>query len=59
VYDFGKAETTLGKVFKELEVKREEIVVSTKLWRAGPGQNDAFNSRKHLIEGINNSLKRL
>lgn len=40
-------------------MKREDIVVSTKLWRVGDGVNDLFLSRKHLLEGINNSLKRL
>ena len=46
----------MGKALKELNVKREDIVLSTKLWRVGDGQNDMFLSRKHLIEGINNSL---
>jgi len=49
----------MGRAFKELGVKREDIVVSTKLWKVGNGVNDVFLSRKHLIEGINNSLKRL
>jgi aryl-alcohol dehydrogenase-like predicted oxidoreductase len=49
----------MGRAFKELGVKREDIVVSTKLWRVGDGVNDMFLSRKHLLEGINNSLKRL
>ncbi len=38
MYGFGEAETLLGQSFKDLKVKREEIVVSTKLfWGAGPG----------------------
>jgi aryl-alcohol dehydrogenase-like predicted oxidoreductase len=54
-------------------VKREEIVVSTKLfWAAGPGTplerfayyrdvgvNQCGLSRKHIIEGAKASLKRL
>ena len=59
IYGNGNAETQMGKAFKELGLKREEIVVSTKLYKIGPGENDAFLSRKHIIEGINNSLKRL
>jgi aryl-alcohol dehydrogenase-like predicted oxidoreductase len=55
----GVAETSLGRVFKELNVKREDIVVTTKIFRNGWGQNDAFLSRKHIIEGIRSSLKRL
>jgi aryl-alcohol dehydrogenase-like predicted oxidoreductase len=49
----------MGRAFKELGFKREEIVVSTKLLRIGNGPNDTFLSRKHIIEGITNSLKRL
>jgi aryl-alcohol dehydrogenase-like predicted oxidoreductase len=59
IYGFGQAETIMGKAFKELNFKREEIVVSTKLFKIGPGVNDAFLSRKHIIEGLKNSLKRL
>ena len=59
IYNKGSAETQMGRAFKELGVKREDLVVSTKLWRVGDGVNDQFLSRKHLLEGINNSLKRL
>ena len=59
IYASGSAETQMGRAFKELGYKREELVISTKLWRVGPGPNDSFLSRKHLLEGIDNSLKRL
>ena len=59
IYFSGAAEGQLGRALKELNVKREDIVVTTKLWRVGEKPNDMFLSRKHLIEGINNSLKRL
>ena len=59
IYNKGSAETQMGRALKELNVKREDIVVSTKLWRVGDGPNDQFLSRKHLMEAINNSLKRL
>lgn len=59
MYGFGQAETIMGKAFKELGFKREEIVVATKLWRCGNGINDTLLSRKHIIEGTQNSLKRL
>jgi aryl-alcohol dehydrogenase-like predicted oxidoreductase len=49
----------MGRAFKELGLKREDLVVSTKLWSIGKGPNESFLSRKHLMEGINNSLKRL
>ena len=59
IYGFGNAETAMGRAFKELGLKREELVVSTKIFKSGPGVNDTFLSRKHIIEGLNNSLKRL
>ena len=49
----------MGKAFKELNLPREELVVTTKLWKCGEGINDTFLSRKHLIEAIKNSLSRL
>ena len=58
-YGMGYAETSLGRIFKELNVKREDVVVSTKIFRIGQGPNDALLSRKHIIEGLTNSLKRL
>ena len=58
-YGFGRAETFLGKAFKELNVPREKIVVTTKITRIADGPNDCGQSRKHIIEGTRNSLKRL
>ena len=62
-YGHGIAETVLGKAFKELAIKREEIVVSTKIFffwdKEGINVNDSGLSRKHIIEGLKNSLKRL
>lgn len=58
-YGDGLAETTLGKALKELNVPREKIVVTTKLMAVGNDPNDMFLSRKHVVEGIRNSLKRL
>lgn len=47
---------------KNLNVPREEYVLSTKVFW-GPNRNNNINdvglSRKHIIEGVNNSLKRL
>ena len=59
IYGLGIAETTLGKAFKELNVPREKIVVSTKIFKNGNDPNDTFQSRKHIIEGVKQSLKRL
>jgi len=59
LYGFGVAETSLGKALKQLNVQREKIVVSTKIFTIGRDPNDSFLSRKHIIEGLRNSLKRL
>ena len=58
-YGFGQAETLMGKALKELDYKREELVISTKIFWGGPGQNATGLSRKHISEAINNQLKRL
>jgi aryl-alcohol dehydrogenase-like predicted oxidoreductase len=58
-YGNGTAEIVLCRAFKELGYSRENLVVSTKIWSVRPGVNDTFLSLKHIIEGDNNSLKRL
>lgn len=59
IYGAGKAEEALGVALKKLNARREDLVISTKIFRCGNGQNDNFLSRKHIMEGLNNSLKRL
>ncbi|MFO7882698.1 MAG: aldo/keto reductase [Kosmotogaceae bacterium] len=56
-YANGMAESMLGQVLKEF--KREDYVVSTKIFWVGKGPNNSGLSRKHLLEGIWNSLKRM
>lgn len=56
-YAHGEAETLMGKVLKDF--RREDLVVSTKIFWGGNGPNDTGLSRKHLIEGTKNSLRRL
>lgn len=57
VYANGVAESILGKIVKEY--RREELVISTKIFWGGDAPNQTGLSRKHLIEGTKNSLKRL
>lgn len=56
-YAHGEAEILMGKAFKEF--RREDLVISTKIFWGGNGPNDTGLSRKHLLEGTKNSLKRL
>lgn len=47
----------MGKAIKEF--RREDLVISTKIFWGGNGPNDTGLSRKRLIEGTKLSLKRL
>jgi len=56
-YAHGESEILMGKALKDF--RREDLVISTKIFWGGIGPNDTGLSRKHLIEGTKNSLKRL
>lgn len=58
-YAGGQAETLMGAAIKQLGWRREDIVVSTKIFWGGDGPNDTGLSHKHVIEGVNNALRRL
>ena len=58
VYAGGRAEEVLGRALAG--ERREGLEIFTKVyWNMGPGQNDAGLSRKHIVEGIDASLRRL
>jgi len=57
-YAAGQAEIVMGNVIKQLGWRRESIVVSTKIFWGGEGPNDTGLSHKHVIEGVNNALRR-
>jgi aryl-alcohol dehydrogenase-like predicted oxidoreductase len=61
VYANGRAEEVLGAALKG--ERRESLEVFTKVyWPVGPdpkGKNDTGLSRKHILEGIDGSLRRL
>jgi aryl-alcohol dehydrogenase-like predicted oxidoreductase len=61
VYANGRAEEVLGAALKG--ERRESLEVFTKVyWPVGPdpkGKNDTGLSRKHIMEGIDGSLRRL
>ncbi|HEX8681027.1 MAG TPA: aldo/keto reductase [Ardenticatenaceae bacterium] len=58
-YAQGRAETVMGNVIKKMDWRREDLVISTKVFWGGKGPNDTGLSHKHIIEGVNNSLRRL
>jgi aryl-alcohol dehydrogenase-like predicted oxidoreductase len=66
IYGMGECEKAMGRALKELmeelKIERKDFVLSTKLFKCvqgGIGVNDGGMSRKHIIEGMRNSLKRL
>ena len=60
VYSAGASEEVLGHALKEFGANREHIVVATKVrGPMGPSPNEVGLSRKHILAGIDNSLKRL
>ncbi|RCK75511.1 MAG: Voltage-gated potassium channel subunit beta-1 (K(+) channel subunit beta-1) (Kv-beta-1) [Anaerolineae bacterium] len=59
VYAKGKAEIMMGNIIKKAGWKRSDLVISTKIFWGGEGPNDRGLSMKHIMEGMNASLKRL
>ena len=59
MYSVGASEEILGGAIKEFS-RRDEVVIATKVFNAmGPGANARGLSRKHIMEGIDASLRRL
>jgi aryl-alcohol dehydrogenase-like predicted oxidoreductase len=58
VYAGTRAEEVLGSALAG--TRRESIEICTKVyWPTGPGPNDRGLSRKHIMESVNGSLRRL
>lgn len=56
-YASGASEMLMGEAIKEY--RREDLVISTKIFWGGKGPNAGGLSWKHLVEGTRNSLRRL
>ncbi|MBI3734763.1 MAG: aldo/keto reductase, partial [Chloroflexi bacterium] len=57
IYSNGVSEEYLGRA---IQGKRQQLVIATKVRsKMGPGPNDQGLSRKHLIDGLEASLRRL
>jgi aryl-alcohol dehydrogenase-like predicted oxidoreductase len=60
VYAEGHSERILGQALRELKVKREDLIIATKVrGRAGPGPNNVGLSRGHIMTSVEASLKRM
>ncbi|KAH8170551.1 aldo/keto reductase family protein [Sarocladium implicatum] len=62
-YAKGESEIVMGEAIKKFGWKRNDLVISTKIyWGGAFGDNPVNNkglSRKHIVEGMNACLKRL
>jgi aryl-alcohol dehydrogenase-like predicted oxidoreductase len=60
VYTNGESEKTLGKAIRNVGIARQDVVIATKVFgRTGKGRNDVGASRGHIMDAIEQSLKRL
>jgi aryl-alcohol dehydrogenase-like predicted oxidoreductase len=60
VYTVGVSEEVTGRLLRSVFADREDYVLATKVNGAmGSGPNDRGLSRKHILAGIDNSLRRL
>ncbi|WP_432588833.1 aldo/keto reductase [Streptomyces sp. HD1123-B1] len=60
MYAMGRSEEITGELLRELFPRREDYVLATKVYSPmGPGPNDRGLSRKHIMAGIDASLRRL
>lgn len=57
-YANGESERVMGEALKELGWPREQFVVSTKIFWGGKTPNETGLSFKHIVEGVNRSLRR-
>jgi aryl-alcohol dehydrogenase (NADP+) len=60
VYSNGESERITGKLLRELGVKRENVIIATKVHgQMSDDINDRGLSRKHILDAIDKSLQRL
>ena len=60
VYAGGRSEEITGQALKNLKVRREDVVVATKVFgETGAGPNARGATRNHIVAGLQASLKRL
>src|SRR5471030_1998895 len=53
IYSFGRSESITGQAIRDLGLKRNEIVLATKVFgKMGNGVNDIGLSRAHIMEAV-------
>jgi aryl-alcohol dehydrogenase (NADP+) len=59
MYSLGASEEVTGRALRDF-ARRDEVIIATKVFnRMGPAPNSVGLSRKHIMQGIDASLKRL
>ena len=59
MYSLGVSEEVTGRALKDF-ARREEVIIATKVYHPMSDQpNDRGLSRKHIMDGVENSLRRL
>jgi len=60
VYSEGQSEELTGKAIRNLGLKRDDLVIATKVrGKMGDGPNEIGLSRKHIMQQVDESLKRM
>jgi aryl-alcohol dehydrogenase (NADP+) len=60
IYSLGESEVLTGKLLREFQPRREDLVIATKVFNPmSDSPNDRGLSRKHIMASIDRSLKRL
>ena len=60
IYSEGLSEVLIGKAIKNLGISRDDLVLATKVrGTMGKSENDLGLSKKHIIQQVEGSLKRL
>ncbi len=59
MYSLGRSEEILGRAIQDF-ARRDQVILATKVYnRTGPGPNDHGLSRKHIMDAVDASLRRL
>ena len=56
----GRTEEYIGRWLQGLQGRRDQVVLATKFFgKVGSSPNDKGGSRKHIVQAVENSLRRL
>jgi aryl-alcohol dehydrogenase-like predicted oxidoreductase len=59
MYSLGASEAVLGRALQDFAIRKDVIVATKVYWPTGDGPNDRGLSRKHIMDSIDGSLRRL